>query len=205
MPRGIWTGPGIIALVLAVIGVGILHGLIGPGLVLNPWWGTGEAPAGLPVFNSLILSFLAPALLLAATVRRRARPDEAWSRGWLVAAVVFGLLWILLVLRHLFHGAKMDGAPVERAETCVYAVLALLTAWALVRYRFPGKHLVNAIVDLPFALPTAVAGIALAALWPALWQSSLRFRLANTSWRGLRFRFTGDLADAAARFSARRK
>ena len=42
----------------------------------------------------------------------------------------------------------------------------------------------------------AVAGIALAALWPALWQSSLRFRLANTSWRGLRFRFDGSVADA---------
>ena len=42
----------------------------------------------------------------------------------------------------------------------------------------------------------AVAGLALAALWPALWQSSLRFRLANTSWRGLRFRFDGSVADA---------
>ena len=42
----------------------------------------------------------------------------------------------------------------------------------------------------------AVAGMALAALWPALWQSSLRFRLANTSWRGLRFRFDGSVADA---------
>jgi len=41
----------------------------------------------------------------------------------------------------------------------------LITAWVLVRYDFPGKRLVDALVDLPFALPTAVAGIALTALW----------------------------------------
>ena len=48
---------------------------------------------------------------------------------------------------------------------CVNGVFGLLTAWALVRYRFPGKALVNAVVDLPFALPTAVAGVALSALY----------------------------------------
>jgi sulfate transport system permease protein len=48
---------------------------------------------------------------------------------------------------------------------CINGVFGLMTAWALVRYRFPGKHLVNAVVDLPFALPTAVAGIALASLY----------------------------------------
>jgi sulfate transport system permease protein len=41
----------------------------------------------------------------------------------------------------------------------------LLLAWALVRYRFPGKRLVDTLVDLPFALPTAVAGIALTAIY----------------------------------------
>ena len=44
----------------------------------------------------------------------------------------------------------------------------------------------------------AVAGVAFALLWPALWQSSLRFRLANTSWRGLRLRFSGSLGGAYA-------
>ncbi len=44
------------------------------------------------------------------------------------------------------------------------AAFGLLLAWVLVRYRFPGKRLVDALVDLPFALPTAVAGIALTAL-----------------------------------------
>ena len=40
-----------------------------------------------------------------------------------------------------------------------------LVAWVLVRYQFPGKSLMNALVDLPFALPTAVTGIALATLY----------------------------------------
>jgi sulfate/thiosulfate transport system permease protein len=47
----------------------------------------------------------------------------------------------------------------------VNAVFGLLVAWVLVRYRFPGKRLVDALVDLPFALPTAVAGIALTTLY----------------------------------------
>jgi len=46
----------------------------------------------------------------------------------------------------------------------VNVVAGLLVAWVLVRYRFPGKKLVDALVDLPFALPTAVAGIALTAI-----------------------------------------
>ena len=46
----------------------------------------------------------------------------------------------------------------------VNVVFGLLVAWVLVRYKFPGKRLVDALVDLPFALPTAVAGISLTAL-----------------------------------------
>jgi len=45
------------------------------------------------------------------------------------------------------------------------AVFGLITAWVLVRYEFPFKRVVDALVDLPFALPTAVAGIALTAIW----------------------------------------
>ena len=47
----------------------------------------------------------------------------------------------------------------------VNTVFGLLLAWSLVRYQFPGKRLIDALVDLPFALPTAVAGIALTALY----------------------------------------
>jgi len=49
----------------------------------------------------------------------------------------------------------------------INTVFGLLVAWVLVRYRFPGRRLVDALVDLPFALPTAVAGIALAGLFSA--------------------------------------
>jgi len=47
----------------------------------------------------------------------------------------------------------------------VNMVFGLILAWVLVRYKFPGKKIIDAMVDLPFALPTAVAGIALAALY----------------------------------------
>jgi len=51
------------------------------------------------------------------------------------------------------------------AAAATNAVFGVLVAWVLTRYRFPGKRLLDAIVDLPFALPTAVAGIALASLY----------------------------------------
>jgi sulfate transport system permease protein len=47
----------------------------------------------------------------------------------------------------------------------INAVFGLVVAWVLVRYEFPGKRIIDAFVDLPFALPTAVAGIALTALY----------------------------------------
>ncbi|CAN7365615.1 sulfate ABC transporter permease subunit CysT [Trinickia sp. LjRoot230] len=61
----------------------------------------------------------------------------------------------------------------------------MLVAWVLVRYRFPGKQIVDAIVDLPFALPTAVAGIALAAVyaengWIGQWLVPLGMKVAFT-------------------------
>jgi len=58
----------------------------------------------------------------------------------------------------LTFGAAFAGAAIN-------AVFGLLVAWVLVRYKFPGKKIVDALVDLPFALPTAVAGITLTALY----------------------------------------
>src|SRR5690606_2892484 len=58
----------------------------------------------------------------------------------------------------LTFGAAAIGAAINLG-------FGLLVAWVLERYRFPGRRVVDALVDLPFALPTAVAGIALAAIY----------------------------------------
>ena len=51
------------------------------------------------------------------------------------------------------------------AAACVNAVFGLIVAWVLVRYPFPGRRLIDALIDLPFALPTAVAGITLTTIY----------------------------------------
>jgi sulfate transport system permease protein len=61
----------------------------------------------------------------------------------------------------------------------------VIIAWVLIRYRFPGRRLLDAFVDLPFALPTAVAGIALTALyapngWMGSWLEPLGIKVAYT-------------------------
>lgn len=58
----------------------------------------------------------------------------------------------------LSFGASLIAATIN-------ALFGLLVAWVLVRYRFPGKKIIDSLVDLPFALPTAVAGIALTAIY----------------------------------------
>ena len=67
----------------------------------------------------------------------------------------------------------------------VNGVFGVVVAWMLVRYEFPGKKIVDAMVDLPFALPTAVAGIALATLyapegWIGRWFDAAGIRVAFT-------------------------
>ncbi len=60
------------------------------------------------------------------------------------------------------------------AGALVNVVFGFLVAWCLVRYRFPGRRLLDALVDLPFALPTAVSGIALATIYYGWCGSALR-------------------------------
>ena len=64
----------------------------------------------------------------------------------------------MLASYRISFGASLAGALIN-------AVFGLIVAWVLARYEFPGKKLVDALVDLPFALPTAVAGIALTAVY----------------------------------------
>ena len=75
------------------------------------------------------------------------------------------------------------------AAGLVNMVFGLVVAWVLVRYSFPGKKIVDALVDLPFALPTAVAGIALTSLyapsgWVGRWLAPLGIQVAFT-WTGV--------------------
>ncbi|QSI76606.1 sulfate ABC transporter permease subunit CysT [Niveibacterium microcysteis] len=73
----------------------------------------------------------------------------------------------VLASYRLTFGASLLAATIN-------TVFGFLLAWALVRYRFPGKRIVDALVDLPFALPTAVAGIALATIYsPKGWVGAL--------------------------------
>ena len=77
--------------------------------------------------------------------------------------------WDLLTSPRMIAATKLTfGASAAAAATSV--VLGLLVTWVLVRYRFPGRRVLDAMVDLPFALPTAVAGITLTQIYaPTGW------------------------------------
>jgi sulfate transport system permease protein len=87
------------------------------------------------------------------------------SAAVLKAASVSGAtFWATVTSPRVLASYRLSfGASV--ASALVNMVFGLLIAWVLVRYHFPGRRLVDALVDLPFALPTAVAGIALTAVY----------------------------------------
>lgn len=113
-------------------------------------------PGVLPGFSltlGLTLLYLSLIVLipLSATFFRSA------SLGWL------GFFDLVTQPRVLASYRLTFGAALVAA--LINAIFGLIVAFVLVRYRFPGKRLVDALVDLPFALPTAVAGIALCTLY----------------------------------------
>src|SRR4029453_17627237 len=100
-----------------------------------------------------------------------------WSQFW---ETVTGAR--ALASYRLSIGASLIAAGIN-------SVMGLLTAWVLVRYDFPGTRIVDALVDLPFALPTAVAGITLTAMfagngWVGSWFEPLGIKIAFT-WLGV--------------------
>lgn len=108
----------------------------------------------LTALSLIVLIPLAALFLKAAS----AGPAEIWA--------IASSPRTLAALRLSFIGALFAAA--------VNAVFGLILAWVLVRYDFPGRRIVDAAVDLPFALPTAVAGIALAAIYaPNGWVGGL--------------------------------
>jgi sulfate transport system permease protein len=76
----------------------------------------------------------------------------------------FGEFSSMLTSRRVLHALQLSFG-LSLAAAAVNLVFGTLVVWALTRYRFPGRRLLDAIVDIPFALPTAVAGIALTNLY----------------------------------------
>jgi len=115
--------------------------------------GSRSALPGLGLTLGCTLLYLGVVVLvpLAALVLRAA--DLSWSQYWATVTTPRALASYRLTL-----GASVAAAAIN-------AAFGMLVAWVLVRYRFPGRRLVDAMVDLPFALPTAVAGIALTAVY----------------------------------------
>jgi len=107
--------------------------------------------------------------------RSRHLGESRAVRGLLIGiALAFLLLFLFVPLVAVFAKAFEKGAaafaaavrePDTLAASLINAVFGLLLAWVLERYTFPGKRLIDMLVDLPFALPTAVAGIALASVY----------------------------------------
>ena len=80
------------------------------------------------------------------------------------AELTFAEFWNVVTAPRVVASYKLSFG-MSLLAAAINAVFGLMLAWALVRYSFPGKKLIDALVDLPFALPTAVAGIALTALY----------------------------------------
>jgi sulfate transport system permease protein len=93
--------------------------------------------------------------------------------AWRSAALGWSDFWAIATDRRVVKSLELSfGASLIAAA--VNVVFGSIVAWVLVRYRFPGRRIVDAMVDLPFALPTAVAGIALTSLYaPKGWLGHL--------------------------------
>jgi sulfate/thiosulfate transport system permease protein len=118
------------------------------------------------LYLSLLVLIPLGALVLRSTTGGGARFWQAVSSPEVVASY------------KLSFGASLLAAAIN-------AVFGFIVAWVLVRYTFPGKRFVDALVDLPFALPTAVSGIALTALyaengWVGRWLHPLGIDVAYT-------------------------
>ncbi|MDQ7746835.1 YjgN family protein [Hydrogenophaga pseudoflava] len=114
-----------------------------------------------------------------------------WIVNVLLLMVTLGFYWPWAKVRrqrYFWGNTLVDGDPLGFHGD----PKQMFKGWALVAVLFAMYN----VASNASAVASLVAFIALAALWPALWRSSIRFRMANTSWRGLRFRFVGSLRDA---------
>ena len=111
---------------------------------------------GFPLTIGLTLLYLALIVLIPLSLLFLKSATLTWPAFWEAVASPR-----VLASYRLSFGASLLGAIIN-------LFFGLLVAWILVRYKFPGKTIVDILVDLPIALPTAVAGIALTTLMPSL-------------------------------------
>ncbi|QOG19516.1 sulfate ABC transporter permease subunit CysT [Bradyrhizobium sp. SEMIA] len=121
-------------------------------------------------------------MVSALAARRRTLPGFGLTMGltlsWLSIIILIPLaglflkslelspeqFWNILSSRRTLNALRVSFG-LAFAAACVNLIMGSIIVWALVRYRFPGRRIFDAIVDVPFALPTAVAGVALTALF----------------------------------------
>jgi sulfate/thiosulfate transport system permease protein len=120
------------------------------------------------------LFYLALVVLIPVAATFAKLGSLTWAQFWHAVASP-----VTLAAYRLSFGASFFAALVN-------LVFGLLVAWVLVRYQFWGKRLMDALVDLPFALPTAVAGITLATLyspngWIGRWFAPFGIKISYTS------------------------
>lgn len=117
---------------------------------------------GFGLSMGVTISYLSLIVLIPLTAVFFKSATLGWSEFWHVATAPR-----VMASYRLSFGASLLAAAIN-------VVFGLMLAWSLVRYSFPGRRIVDALIDLPFALPTAVAGIALTALYaPNGWLGGL--------------------------------
>lgn len=131
-----------------------------------------RALPGFGLTMGLSISYLSLIVLIPLSAVWLKTTSMVWSTFWetISAARVLASLKLTFGMAALING-----------------VFGLILAWVLVRYRFPGRRMVDALIDLPFALPTSVAGISLAAIyaptgWIGSWAEPYVGQIAFTPW-----------------------
>jgi sulfate transport system permease protein len=139
-----------------------------------------KSPSVLPGFGlslGITCTYLSLMVLLPLTTIFIRSSELSWTAFWIAVTNPR-----VLASYRVTFGASLVAALVN-------TVFGFLVAWVLVRYRFPGRRVVDAMVDLPFALPTAVAGIALTTLyapngWIGAYLAPLGIKVSYT-WLGI--------------------
>lgn len=143
-------------------------------LIRNSFRVTGrQVLPGFALSLGISLLFVSLVLLLPLSGLLIQSAGMGWSDYWSVISDPRVVASYRVTLQMALGASLLNG------------VIGLLLAWVLVRYTFPGKRLIDALVDLPFALPTAVAGITLATLfaesgWYGQWLAEMGIKVAYT-------------------------